>query len=457
MPDPPLESKANAIWGIGLKRRFIISISLFFIAAFSILSFLLFHYLNQERLRLIDQQIESTMSVLASSNLSEAALSDLEKTEDIIFENMDDVPPNQIILLRRLDGSVIYKNDVAKEIGITLPITKDMELLEIQGNRVRWLTYKPAGKPIYIQVGLVLDQRNIYWKDIIWRISILALLVMAIFVTLATFLTSYLLRPVKELALYFRYQTIDTEAKYVPPRIVADSPEFMLLSEAVEMVTLRWKESLVQTTSVMARLMHEIRTPLTVLRNRLESLKAGPSSGGKKLDEALEEMDHIEALSHDFMTWTKLEYSLADDLGLHAIAFLDFISKLACVHQEGVELSAEVDASYKVFAKQEHLRIILENLLENARRHGIAGKKITLAVDRDGFEVRNFGDRPPERVIQNLGKPFNRGEGSGTGLGLANVVSLAKKYGWNVIYRRDGEVNVFRIDFPPRPIEVSLN
>ncbi len=423
------------------------------------LAFLLIHYLNQERLRFIDQQIERTVSVLASSKLSMVALTDLDKTEDLIFELVEDEPPNQIIVLRKLDGTVIYQNNVAKEMGIAPPISgKEMQLLEIEDFRLRYLSYRPPGKPVYIQVGLLLDQRNIYWKDIMGKMVLFFLLVVSLFFGLAWILTSFLLRPVKELALYFRYQAVDTEAKYTPPALAADSPEFTLLSEAVEMVTLRWKESLLQHSSVMARLMHEIRTPLTILRNQLESLKAGPSGNDQKLEEALKEMDHIEALSHDFMTWTKFEYSLADDLGLHAINFLDFADNLACMHQDRVELKAEIDSSYKVFAKPEHVRMILENLIQNGKQHGVLEQPVTVILDRSGFEVRNFGARPPERVVQNLGKPFNRGDdGAGTGLGLANVVSLAKKYGWNVTFRREREVNVFRVEFPSRPLEVSLN
>ena len=76
-------SRAKDLWGIGLKLRFIIVISVFFIVSYSVLSFLQYHYFEKERLHLIDQQIESAVSLLASSKISKAELLNIEKTDDI--------------------------------------------------------------------------------------------------------------------------------------------------------------------------------------------------------------------------------------------------------------------------------------------------------------------------------------------------------------------------------------
>lgn len=414
---------------------------------YSVLSFLQFHYFDEERMQLIDQQIDRTISVLASSRLSRAALSSSEKAADFIFETLEDDPPNQVILLRRLDGSIFYRNELAETLGLALPAAPGMQSIEVENHRLRYLTYPLPDKGVILQVGLVLDQREVSWDRIIGKTFIFSLLVMLAFIALAAVLTNYLLRPVRELALYFKYQALEsTEPFSLPPKAV-DSPEFRLLGATIQSVSERWRELLLQHSSMMARLVHEIRTPLTILRNKLEPLAADAP-----VKEALGELDHMESVTRDFMNWSKLEYSLPADTELHAIPLQSFVEKLGCVisRRERLKLEFHLDPAQKIFAKPEHLRLICENLIENACRYGEG--EILVAVSAADFSVSSRGQAVPEAVTAQLGKPFNRGgEASGTGLGLANVVSLCKKYGWTLAYQRLGEANVFTVRFGSSP------
>ena len=187
-------------------------------------------------------------------------------------------------------------------------------------------------------------------------------------------------------------------------------------------------------------MVHEIRTPLTVIRNRLEGIE------GEKVKEALTELDHIEALTAEFASWAKIEYSLPSDPGLHAIAAAAFITDLGCVKASGAKLEIRAQAGTKLFAKPEHLRVVLENLLANAQKHG--KPPIHFTLENSWFEVRSVGAPIPEAVKENIGRPFNRGEASsGSGLGLANVLSICRKYGWKFEYRHENDENAFRVSW----------
>ena len=411
-----------------------------------VLSLVQLRLFDQERLRLIDQQIERTVSVLAGSSLSKTALLNMEKAEDIIFEALDDEPPNQVVCLLSNSGTQIYRNGVAESLNLQLPVTSGHDLITVSGHKIRYITYPLPGREVLLQVGLVLDQRNLSWENIREQLLIYSIFVIGIFVLLATFLTDYLLRPLKDLALYLQHYTGEEGG---PPPLAVDSAEFMLLSETITVATKRWRDSIANYNIMMARLLHEVRTPLTILRNRLESIQTGKE--GVEAREAIQELKHIENLTQDFMTWSKIEYSLPSDPNLFAISLQEFLPQLDCVRREGskIALNFQLEAKSKIFAKPEHLRIVLENLISNARIHGDPEKQIVVVAESERVVVKNFGPAVPEHVLKNLGKPFNRAssEGPGTGLGLANVMSVCKKYGWDLIYSRSQGENVFTLQF----------
>lgn len=422
-----------------MKKRFITAISVFFLVAYTILSYLQFHYFEVERLRLIDQQIDRTISELASTPLSKEVLSSQQKTEGLIFDTLDEDPPNQAILLRGADGKILYRNELAESLGLDLPAKEGRASLTTEGHKIRYITYRPASQPVAIQVGLVLDQREISWSHVIWRMLFFSAVVTLLFILLAAWLTGYLLRPIVELARFFRHSALEPE-EIPPPAIVNSSREFRFLSDTIQQVSGRWRNSLAEHSSLMARMVHEIRTPLTVIRNRLEGME------GAKVKEALGELEHIEALTGEFASWARIEYSLPSDPSLHAIPAVAFLGDLACVQSSRVEAQLRAQPGTKLFAKPEHLRVVVENLLANAEKHG--QPPILFTLEDGWFEVRSRGAPIPESVRENIGRPFNRGDSSaGSGLGLANVFSICRKYGWRFEHRHESGENVFRVSW----------
>lgn len=83
------------------------------------------------------------------------------------------------------------------------------------------------------------------------------------------------------------------------------------------------------------------------------------------------------------------------------------------------------------------VRRILVNLLDNAIRHGPDGQQLRVVVDHDGdllllvVEDEGPGIRGAER--ERVWLPYARGEGGGTGLGLAVVRYLARLHGGDAV------------------------
>ena len=124
--------------------------------------------------------------------------------------------------------------------------------------------------------------------------------------------------------------------------------------------------------------------------------------------------------------------------------------------------SAEVEA-VQVMADRDGLRVILENLLDNAHKYG--GGSVRLAgVVRDGRWRLDISDRgrgfTPE-IADKLFDLHHRGSGDGVthgaGLGLAIARQLARRMGGDITARSPGpgQGAVFTVSLTVAPAQLA--
>jgi len=187
---------------------------------------------------------------------------------------------------------------------------------------------------------------------------------------------------------------------------------------------------------------HELRTPLTGLRANVDVLRRNPELPAAERDAVLEEVaSEQERIVH-----------LLD--GLTALARGEAADALP---REPVELADLVDAAigaarrrhpYADWALEEDvgdatvpgwaggLRLMLDNLLDNAALHGRASGRVRVRVreaeDRLVLSVDDDGPGIPTDEREAVLEPFRRGQdprSPGTGLGLAIVAQQAALHG----------------------------
>jgi two-component system osmolarity sensor histidine kinase EnvZ len=118
---------------------------------------------------------------------------------------------------------------------------------------------------------------------------------------------------------------------------------------------------------------------------------------------------------------------------------------LAAQHRGGNQWQRGDTAHVSIYAKPLALRRALDNLLDNAARHGAAPFDIEL-IERDhggAIRVRDHGPGVEADALPQLGQPFYRADaarsGPGSGLGLATVMRVAAWHGGHLHLRnRDG-------------------
>jgi len=188
---------------------------------------------------------------------------------------------------------------------------------------------------------------------------------------------------------------------------------------------------------------HELRTPLTALRAQLDTLARNPELPSAERDALVADMtaeqDRMVHLLEGLQALARGE--AAASLPREPVELGDVLD--AAVHaarkrHPGVryELAGRVDEG-TVDGWEGGLRLIVDNLLDNAALHGRpSGGSVAVGLERAGEQlvVRVDDDGPgiPPGERERLLEPFARGKDArpdGTGLGLAIVAQQAALHG----------------------------
>ncbi len=196
-------------------------------------------------------------------------------------------------------------------------------------------------------------------------------------------------------------------------------------------------EKLLQFTS------HEFKTPVAGIKGLLQSLGLGTIPEDQRAELIRLGQMECDRLEHLAETMLAYQRAMARDPreGVQSIDAAGFVAELlahrARTSSGGAVELAPIDA-VQVQADRDGLRVILENLLDNAHKYGGGQVRIAAGV-RDGSWKLDISDRgrgfAPE-AAEKLFDPHNRGSGEGmthgAGLGLAIARSLARRMGGDI-------------------------
>ncbi len=188
-------------------------------------------------------------------------------------------------------------------------------------------------------------------------------------------------------------------------------------------------------TRVLAAMSHDLKTPLTRMRLRVETL-ADPEEVRERFGRDLDEM---ESMVRGALALLK---GLSDD---EAAGPVDVDALLATIRSEFAEIGASVTIRGRTRGacrgKPQALKRCLTNLVSNAIHFGV---RATIIVD-DGaaltLRVRDEGPGLPAEELERVFEPFYRVESSrnrdtgGTGLGLCIARDIAQAHGGALVLR----------------------
>jgi signal transduction histidine kinase len=262
-------------------------------------------------------------------------------------------------------------------------------------------------------------------------LAAVALVVLAAVVLVGTALARSVTRPVRGLG-----QASGALARgRLDARAPADTgpPELRRLAATFNDMAARLARLLSLQRDFVADASHQLRTPLTALRLRLENLEPTLPDDAGDLRAAIAETGRLARLVDGLLALARAEAAsttreIVDATAIVADRQATWAPSAA---EHGVELVVEPGPAVRAWALQGALDQVLDNLLANALRFAPPGSQIRLAVRRaDGWVEVHVTDQGPGMTAEQRKRAFDRfwrarpADGEGTGLGLAVVRQL---------------------------------
>jgi signal transduction histidine kinase len=189
----------------------------------------------------------------------------------------------------------------------------------------------------------------------------------------------------------------------------------------------------------VANASHQLRTPLTGIKLRLEAIHAEGGPSAEEAAKAEAELDRLSALVDDLLS---LARAASDQARPESVDLAEAVREAGRRWAEpaaeaGHELRVTAAGGGRAWAAPADVAHILDNLIENAIRYSPAGALVAVEVEEDagrpGVVVSDTGPGIPAAERERVFERFYRGAGGratgpGTGLGLAIVAELAERW-----------------------------
>ena len=227
----------------------------------------------------------------------------------------------------------------------------------------------------------------------------------------------------------------------VPVRGTED--EFDDLAASVNAMLDRIEDLMRSMRQVSNDIAHDLRTPLTRLRQRLEHARRRAHSV-EELHEALGlSIAQVDSILETFGALLRIAQIEAggratpkDNIDVSKLLAGIVEDFAPAAEDHGQSLVAEIDPGLSVSGDRELLTQMVVNLLDNAIRHSPTGARICVQAKATGgnleLAVADTGPGIPPQERENVLRPFYRLEASrtteGSGLGLSLVAAIAKRH-----------------------------
>lgn len=301
----------------------------------------------------------------------------------------------------------------------------------VRQNDGRWLTVQP--KPTF---------RWASWQG---RVLLTLLLSIVVIAPLAWLFARRLSSPIAAFAEAAERLGRDPRA---PPLDISGSGEVAAAVAAFNGMQERLRRYVEDRTAMVGAIAHDLRTPLTRLRFRIE---AAPEELKAKLAQDIDQMEAMVAAALSFVHDTTHPAERTK---------LELASLVESVIDEAAETGADaaIESGERIVIEGDPLalRRLVANLVENAVKYGGSARGRVFAENGQAtIEIDDEGPGVPPSEMEQVFEPFFRGEPSrsretgGAGLGLAVVRSIARAHGGDVTLKnRPGKGLTARVSLP---------
>lgn len=308
-------------------------------------------------------------------------------------------------------------------------------------------TTSEEGEVVQVQISskdLISDMVKEIQADF-WKSSLL----ITIIITVASssmmyFFIGYALKPLKNLG----EQIEDIQAKNLKHLVVADhsSIEIEQLTNAFNEMLERLSNTFRAQRQFSANAAHELRTPLAVMRTKLEVFEKNKKPSDTDYQETVNMIRmQTSRLSHVIdilLEMTDLQSAQKQDHISLADMAEEVICDLTAVAEKKNITISQNPGTAEIIGNDTLVYRAIYNLVENAIKYNNPGGKVTVSIKEDteyaNVIIRDNGPGIAQEDWQHIFEPFFRIDKSrsrdmgGAGLGLALVKEIARQHGGDV-------------------------
>ena len=229
------------------------------------------------------------------------------------------------------------------------------------------------------------------------------------------------------------------------------------LTESINHMADSLQSMLEAKRQLLMAISHELRTPITKAKLRLEFMPVS-----EEREQLREDIDEVDLLISDLLEAERLndEHAVLVSEPVWFAEFIGSVTKQFESYEGGLKLElSEQDQEFEI--DKLRTRLLITNLLNNATRHGRGDPilvRVSFSGDRGIVEVIDHGEGISEEHLSRISEPFYRADSSrqritgGFGLGLYLCRLIAQAHGGLLdIKSQIGEGTHITVDLPRRP------
>ena len=230
--------------------------------------------------------------------------------------------------------------------------------------------------------------------------------------------------------------------------------EFNTLNSGIERMTERIYQDYLSLKEFTENASHEIQTPLSVLRAKIELLLQMENLNDEQINliaSLYESVNRLSNLNKTLILLTRIEnnqfpekrkINLKDRIEYHLENFA------GPIESKEISINANFNEKAEIEINPELFDILIINLVKNAIRHNQQKGEIHIATTANSLEIKNTGPAPsisPEKLFNRFTKS-NQSKKS-LGLGLSLVKRICDLYNFEIQYTYNNQNHFIRILF----------
>jgi signal transduction histidine kinase len=437
--------------GLGrFVRTTAFKLSAIYIAVFTVFSVFFVLYISYSTNVLLNQQLRDTIATELLGLSDQYRVGGLPAVVEVI-EQRAHTPGASLYLVTDVSGRILAGNvaEVSPEL-LTSPGTQPI-IVRYQryagdtGQRTAMVQVVRLSGGFLLLVGRDIGERD-QFRQIVSRALVLALVLMIALALISyIFVSRRVLKRIDSLSATSRHIMLGDLSGRL--EVTGSGDEFDRLADSVNAMLDRIEHLIYGIKDVSDNIAHDLKTPLTRLRNRVEAAlgaRPDPVAYRAALETTIEESDQLIKTFNALLMIARIEAGSSDGemAEVDASAIVRDVAELYEPVAEEADVDLTVDAGQPVMLKasRELLGQAIANIIDNAMKHAAPaegeGRRLAVFIStaREGDTlVLRVADNGPgiapgdrERALQRFVRLERSRSKPGSGLGLSLVAAVVR-------------------------------